>query len=169
MKMPNGLTDQYMANILTYYSNTSLKTIEEHSEILKYSEKYEKCAWEILTRSYLLVKTSATRPSRHRQHRQCGNASSHSIARYVPILSGGLLGISKRWWNETGGTLCRIVSLCRGNWCRPKACSWHVVASCVVQCGWAQVSWNLWRSFKWSILNLHEVSSTSSGSDLFGV
>jgi len=44
MKMPNGLTDQYMANILTYYSNTSLKTIEEHSEILKYSEKYEKCA-----------------------------------------------------------------------------------------------------------------------------
>ena len=22
---------------------------------------------------------------------------------YVPILSGGLLGISKRWWNETGG------------------------------------------------------------------
>ena len=55
------------------------------------------------------MKTSATRPSRHRQHRQCGNASSHSIARYVPILSGGLLGISKRWWNETGGTLCRIV------------------------------------------------------------
>ena len=24
--------------------------------------------------------------------------------RYVPILSGGLLGISRRWWNETGGT-----------------------------------------------------------------
>ena len=28
---------------------------------------------------------------------------SSACLRYVPILSGGLLGISKRWWNETGG------------------------------------------------------------------
>ena len=30
-------------------------------------------------------------------------ASAFGDSRYVPILSGGLLGISKRWWNETGG------------------------------------------------------------------
>ena len=62
------------------------------------------------------MKTSATRPSRHRQ---CGNASSHLIARYVPILSGGLLGISKRWWNETGGTLCGCVIVETGAGPRP--------------------------------------------------
>ncbi|CAK9114916.1 unnamed protein product [Durusdinium trenchii] len=33
---------------------------------------------------------------------------------YVPILSGGLLGISKRWWNETGGRAPGIAT--RGSW-----------------------------------------------------
>lgn len=28
---------------------------------------------------------------------------------YVPVLSGGLLGISKRWWNETGGYDAKMV------------------------------------------------------------
>lgn len=27
----------------------------------------------------------------------------HSSDPYVPVISGGLLGMSKRWWNETGG------------------------------------------------------------------
>ena len=32
-----------------------------------------------------------------------GNKESNSP--FMPVLSGGLLGISKRWWNETGGAL----------------------------------------------------------------
>lgn len=27
----------------------------------------------------------------------------NSVSPYMPVLSGGLLGISRRWWNETGG------------------------------------------------------------------
>ena len=29
--------------------------------------------------------------------------SKESNSPFMPVLSGGLLGISKRWWNETGG------------------------------------------------------------------
>ena len=36
------------------------------------------------------------------------STSQESTSPYMPVLSGGLLGISRRWWNETGGFMADL-------------------------------------------------------------